>query len=318
MTPGVVTLAVPCRTDEPALGRTLETAWGSWRAGPATSWSLEVLVCLNGDPGTGRALDEVRAFARARGVEAHVVDAEGEGATSRGDPLPAADVVVVALSSARAGKALAWNLLRRAARGATTVFMDADVWFPPDTIGRLLAALEQTPVAVLASARTRCAARASWFEAVMAAPYGVDFPNLSPQLYAARTGPLPCAMPDDLLDPERWLELTVGAADIVRAPGAEVVVRLPTNLRDFFRQRVRIEMGRVQLAAEYPQLLGRGTVQPGFRDVLRQLGPAALGRLGVYLALRHAVHAVARRWYARGRTRDVWAQPGSTKHWDAA
>lgn len=312
----LVTLAVPCRTDEPALGRTLEIAWASWSAGPATARGLEVLVCLNGDLTAGRALDDVRAFAQARGVAAGVMDA------ANADRLPGAPpktgLTVAALCSARPGKALAWNVLRGAARGDTTIFTDADVWFPADTIGRLVAALAQAPGAVLASARTRCAARASWFEAVMAVPYGVDFPNLSPQLYAARTDRLPGAMPEDLLDPERWLELTVGAADIVRAPGAEVVVRLPATLRDFFRQRVRIEMGRVQLEAEYPLLLGRGTVQPRLRDVLRQLEPAELGRLGVYLVLRRSVHAVARRWYARGRTRDVWAQPASTKEWDAA
>ncbi len=315
MTAALVTLAVPCRTDEPALRRALETAWASWSAGPAATRGLEVLVCLNGDLTTGRALDDVRSFARARNVAAGVVDAD---AGVWADPPPAGGVIVAALCSARAGKALAWNVLRRAARGDTTIFMDADVWFPADTVGRLVSALAESPDAVLASARTRCTTRGSWFESVMAAPYGVEFPNLSPQLYAARTDRLPAAMPENLLDPERWLELTIGAAEIVRASGAEVVVRLPATLRDFFRQRVRIEMGRVQLGAEYPRLLGRGAAQPDARDVLRQLGAADLARLGVYLALRRTVHAVARRWYARGRTRDVWAQPTSTKEWDAA
>lgn len=315
MTRAAVTLAVPCRTDEPALGRTLDLAWASWCAGPAATNVLEVIVCLNGDPG-GQGLGDVREFARRRGVEAQVVDADGAALPAW--PPASTAPVVGALCTARAGKAMAWNLLRRAARSPTMVFLDADVWFAADTLGRLLAALEASPRAVLASARTRCAPRPSWFEAVMAAPYGVDFPNLSPQLYAARREVLPEAMPDDLLDPERWLELTVGAGGIVRASGAEVVVRVPATLRDFFRQRIRIELGRVQLAAEHRHLLGRGTVQPGARDVLRQLGPAALARLGVYLALRRSVHAVARRRYARGRLDDVWRQPASTKRWDHA
>jgi hypothetical protein len=144
----------------------------------------------------------------------------------------------------------------------------------------------------------------------------VDFPNLSPQLYAARTEELPARMPDNLLDPEHWLELTVGAERIVRAPGARVVIRLPATLRDFFRQRVRIEMAKVQLAAEHPHLLGRGAVQPGPAAVLRALRPADLLRLGAYLALRRAAHVVARRRYGSGRTADPWPQAGSTKHWD--
>src|SRR5438034_1072995 len=46
---GLVTLAVPCRADEPALGRALALAWRSWRrvAGP-TGRPLEIAVCLNG------------------------------------------------------------------------------------------------------------------------------------------------------------------------------------------------------------------------------------------------------------------------------
>jgi hypothetical protein len=123
-------------------------------------------------------------------------------------------------------------------------------------------------------------------------------------------------MPEDLLDPERWLELTVGADRIVRAPGARVVVRVPATLRDFFWQRVRIEMAKVQLAEEYPHLASRGARQPGLRDILRQLGPGGLARLAIYLVLRRGVHAVARRWYARGRTGDVWRQPRSTKRWE--
>jgi cellulose synthase/poly-beta-1,6-N-acetylglucosamine synthase-like glycosyltransferase len=317
MTATAVTLAVPCRTDEPAVGRTLDLAWASWCSGPAATGALEVVVCLNGDPGSGCGLADVRAFAGRCGVEAHVVAADGPTSTPWPAP-PAVGPAVVALCTARTGKAMAWNRLRRAARHPIMLFMDADVWFAGDTLGRLLAALETSPGAVLASARTRCAPTPSWFEAVMAAPYGVDFPNLSPQLYAARRDALPDAMPEDLLDPERWLELTVGAGGVVRAPGAEVVVRVPATLGDFFRQRVRIEMGRVQLAREHPELLGRGTVQPGPRDVLRQLGPAAVARLGVYMALRGSVHAVARRWYAQGRREDVWPQAGSTKRWDHA
>jgi hypothetical protein len=311
-----VCLAVLCRTDEPALGRTLAQAWTSWQAGPAGAQPLELLVCLNGEPGDGRPLRDLQAFAAAQGVDASVIDVDAGAPVL---PAPSGGgLVVAALCTRRAGKAIAWNLLRRRARAPVMLFMDADVSIGSGAIGRLLAALEGHPGAVLASARTTCAARPTWFEAVMAVPYAVDFPNLSPQLYAARRDALPATMPEDLLDPERWLELTVGADRIVRAPGARVMVRLPATLRDFFRQRVRIEIAKVQLAAEHPHLAGRGAVQPGLADVVRQLGPAALVRLGVYLGLRESVHLVARRWYARGRTGDVWQRPDSTKRWEGS
>lgn len=314
MTTRLVCLAVLCRTDEPGLGRTLAEAWASWKAGPAAAQALELLVCLNGEPGDGRPLRDLQAFARAHGVEAAVVDVDA------GELVPPAPsergLVVAALCTRRTGKAIAWNLLRGRARAPALLFMDADVSIEPGAFGRLLGALDEHPGAVLASARTTCAARPTWFEAVMAVPYAVDFPNLSPQLYAARRAALPAAMPEDLLDPERWLELTVGADRIVRARGAHVAVRLPATLRDFFRQRVRIEIAKVQLAVEHPELAGRGAVQPGLADVVRQLGPAALVRLGVYLALRESVHLVARRRYARGRTDGVWRRPDSTKRWE--
>jgi len=314
MSEGLVTLAVPCRTDEPAVGRTLAAAWDSWRAAAQVRpRDLEILVCLNGDAPPRPVLEQLRAFARPLGITPREIDLDTpvQPEVARG-PVPE----VIALATRQHGKAPAWNALRRYARGSTLLFMDADVSFAPDVFGLLLAALDAHPTAALASAKTACAARRTLFEGVMAAPYGVDFPNLSPQLYAGRASMLPTQMPDNLLDPEHWLELTVGADRIVRAPGARVVVRVPATLRDFFRQRVRIEMAKVQLAAEHPHLAGRGAVQPGPGDVVRALGPAGVLRLGVYLALREAAHAVARRRYGRGHTADLWPQAGSTKRWD--
>jgi hypothetical protein len=307
-----VTLAVPCRTDEPALERTLDAAWVSWQAAAqAATHALEVLVCLNGSAGGSRALTDLRAFAAARGVALAELPADADAAVTN------APLAVTALCTPRAGKAIAWELLRRGARGATMLFLDADVSFPGDTFGLLLDALAARPEAILASARTTCDARPTAFERVVAVPYRIDFPNLSPQLYAARRDGLPASMPQDLFDPEHWLELTVGAEHMVRAPGARVVIRLPATLGDFFRQRIRIEMGKVQLAAEYPDVRRRAVPQPGLRTAMSELGPVDLLRLGTYLALRETAHAIAWRRYRRGRTADVWRQAGTTKRWDA-
>lgn len=307
-----VTLAVPCRTDEPALGRTLDAAWASWQvAAQSATHALEVLVCLNGATGESRALAELRAFAAARGVRLAEVQAD-----ARSEPTDA-PLTVTALCTPRAGKAIAWELLRRRARGATMLFLDADVLFPGNAFGLLLDTLAARPDAILASARTTCEVRSTAFERVMAVPYRIDFPNLSPQLYAARRDGLPASMPQDLFDPEHWLELMVGAEHMVRVPGARVVIRLPGTLADFFRQRIRIEMGKVQLAAEYPDVRRRAVPQPGLRAAMSTLRPVDLLRLATYLALRETAHAVAWRRYRRGRTDDVWRQAGTTKRWDA-
>lgn len=311
--PGV-TLAVPCRTDEPALARTLRAALASWRGSAAAAAPLEVLVCLNGGD-AGPTLAEARAVAAEAGAPCADVDVDA------GDAMPAAadGVGVVVLRTRRAGKAIAWNVLRARARTATAVFVDADVSFTPGALGLLLDALAAHPAAVLASAKTTCAPRPGAFEAVMAAPYRVDFPNLSPQLYAARVAGLPAVMPEDLIEPERWLELTVATAPdrIVRVPAACVAVRLPGTLADFFRQRIRIEMGKVQIAREHAGLEVRSAPQPRTRAALG-LGPAHAARLGVYLALRSLAHALAWWRYRRGATAGIWRQAATTKRWDAA
>ena len=305
-----VALAIPCRTDEPALGRTLDAAWR--RLAEAGEAAAPTLVCLNGADAAGsRAWRDVEQVAAAASRRARLVDVDASpDVATNGD-----DVTV--LATRRVGKAIAWNVLRTHARAEVVVFLDADVELGPDAIGLLLRALAATPEAVLASPKTGCAARPTAFERIMAVPYEIDFPNLSGQLYAARRAGLPATMPEDLIEPERWLELVVGRARVVRDPSARVVVRLPGTLADFYRQRIRIEMGKVQLATAYPGLTARGNRQPRLRVALRGLGAADLVRLGMYLALRESAYAIAHWRYRRRRTDGVWVQAASTKQWTA-
>jgi hypothetical protein len=312
---GLVTLAIPCRTDEPALGRTLAAAAASWRLAPAfADHGLEVLVCLNGGDGDQPRAD-LRAFAASTG--APLVELDVDQARPAVLPPCREPLSVAALITRRAGKPIAWNLLRRHARGSLALFVDADVSFAPASFGSLLAALAAAPEAALASAKTTCAPRPGLFEGIMAVPYAIDFPNLSAQLYAARLVALPAAMPEDLIEPERWLELVVGRERVVRVPGVRVAVRLPGTLADFFRQRIRIEMGKVQLAREYPGLEARGAPQPRLGAALG-LDLASLARLTTYVGLRGAAHLVAWWRYRRGHTAGIWRQAASTKSWDAA
>jgi len=312
-----VTLAVPCRTDEPSLGHTLAAALASWELAPESRvHPLELLVCLNG-PGEGAgARAAVARVAEAAAVPLVEVDADRSGPLTL--PPVTGRLVVTILRTRHAGKPIAWNLLRRHARGVVTIFADADVSFSADAFGLLVGALGAHPDAVLASGKTTCAPRPGVFEGIMAAPYAVDFPNLSPQLYGARVAALPPVMPEDLIEPERWLELTVGRERVVRVPAARVAVRLPATLRDFFRQRIRIEMGKVQMTRVYPALASRGTKQPGAGTALASLGAMGTLRLGVYLTLRSAAHVVAWWRYRRGATAGIWRQAVTTKRWDAA
>ncbi|HEV7734418.1 MAG TPA: glycosyltransferase family 2 protein [Candidatus Binatia bacterium] len=316
MSSDVITLAIPCRTDEPELGHTLAAAWVSWQAsGRGAAHALELLVCLNGrDAATSPAHDDLAAFVRATGGTLTSCDADAVPV------LPAVEgpLTAVALTTRREGKPIAWNVLRAAARGAVVVFLDADVAFAPDTLGRIFDLLDADSAAVLASPKTTCAPRPTAFERIMAVPYAIDFPNLSAQLYAARRDGLPAQMPEDLIEPERWLELVVGAAHVVRDPAAHVVVRLPGTLADFFRQRIRIEMGKVQIAHDHPGLEAQGVAQPRARAALRYLGVADIARLGVYLTLRELCYAIARRRFRRGHTAGIWRQAASTKRWGAA
>jgi hypothetical protein len=96
-----------------------------------------------------------------------------------------------------------------------------------------------------------------------------------------------------------------------------VAVRLPGTLGDFFRQRIRIEMGKVQIGREYPGLAARAAPQPRARAALRSLDAAGVARLAAYLTLRSAAHAVAWWRYRRGGTAGIWRQAATTKSWGA-
>jgi len=310
-----VTVAIPCRADEPSLGLVVDQIMANCRR--AAFWqrtALELLVCVNGAQRRRDAhpIETLRERCRAHGIPLDEVWVCGARS-----PIPTPPTVPV---SARlfvtgvGGKARAWNLLRAAAAGDPVFVCDADVTFSEDAFSRLYDGLDGQPDLVLYTPKTDCRHDGGFLERIVAAPYRLEFPNLSGQLYVMSARRAPRRMPEDLIEPERWLELETGPQRVGRDPRARVFVRLTATLSDFFRQRVRIEMGKIQLQRDYPQLLARSRPQPRFRDAWSR--PASeRAALAAYLALRTVAHAWAWWEYRRAGLESVWRQAGTTKRW---
>lgn len=311
----LVTVAIPCRADEPSLGLVIDQVMANCRR--AAFWgraAFELLVCVNGAQRRkdARPIETFRERCRA-----HDMPLEEVWVCGGRHPAP---VTPTAALSARlfvtgvGGKARAWNLLRAAAAGDPVFVCDADVTFSKDAFSHLYDGLSADPDLVLYTPKTDCRHEGGLLERIVAAPYRLEFPNLSGQLYVMSSHGAPRRMPEDLIEPERWLELEAGPQRVGRDPRARVYVRLTATLPDFFRQRVRIEMGKIQLQREYPHLLARSRPQPRGHDVWsRPVSERAA--LGAYLALRTIAHAWAWWEYRRGGLETVWRQARTTKRW---
>jgi hypothetical protein len=312
-----VTVAIPCRADEPSLGLVVDQVMANCRR--AAFWgraTLELLVCVNGAQRRpdARPIETLRARCRAHGIPLDELWLCGGRS-----PVPAPPTLPV---SARlfvtgvGGKARAWNLLRTAAAGDPVFVCDADVTFSDDAFSRLYDGLRGDPDLVFYTPKTDCRHEGGLLERIVAAPYRLEFPNLSGQLYVMAARRAPRRMPEDLIEPERWLELETGAERVGRDSRARVYVRLTATLPDFFRQRVRIEMGKIQLQRDYPHLLARSRPQPRFRDAWSRPASERVA-LAAYLGLRSVAHAWAWWRYRRADLESVWRQARTTKRWSA-
>lgn len=308
-----ITVAIPCRADEPGLAQVLDEVLVGQGDALEQAASVRLLVCINGlrDPERSAPLRALRDRCARHGIplgESWVDDESVDSKQASTD----APICAQALLTVREGKARAWNILRAVMGDGAVLFCDADVTFEPGTFRRLCAGLAASPSLTLYSPKTDCRHGRSLLERILAVPYRFDFPNLSGQLYAMRAAGAPERMPDDLIEPERWLELEVGRQRFGRDREARVYVRLTSTLADFFRQRVRIEMGKIQIKDRYATLLSRSGVQPGARTVLGRSAREQAALLA-YLALRSAAHACAWLRYRTGLTDGVWRQPVTTK-----
>lgn len=299
-------IGIPASSSEPDLAGTLRSMQES---AAAAAGPYEIVVAVNGSEEPAPALAGVRAFADAT----HVPLCEGPAT-------PNASPVVRVLRLRERSKVAAWNAIRAVARGPVVVFADADVRVAPAAIGLLLARLAASPTLAAAAGREAVALTAGdGFVARMAAlPYRFDFSNVPGRLYALRTAALPEPMPAHVLHEDAYLSVRLGRERFVKVDGAVVYLRPPTTWGEYLDQRIRNELGKLQLAAQFPEMLrANGFGATPWRALLRGI------RIDEYPL---AALSLASRLYARVRARRQarmcgfdrgWATLPSTKAWEA-
>lgn len=302
--PGALTVAVLCRADEPALGRTLASLERAARSVAAAGRAVRWAICVNG-PAGGAALGDALAFARRLG-----------------------DAPVQVLEDARADKARAWNLVRAACTTPLIAYCDADVEVADDALALLVAALEREPRVALASARqvpmlspfagepTPDAARARRATLVARAaslPYRFDFQVVGGRLYVMRTAAVE-RMPEALLLEDGWLSARLGNDALRTVGAAEVRFHPPTTLADYLRERLRTEAGKLQIHAERRREGGPATpiARYRWRAMLAALRPSDVPLVAVNLGVRFLARGIAEVAARRGRS-IRWSTIASSK-----
>ncbi len=301
------TIGIPASAAEPDLAGTLQSMR---RSAVAAGGHFELVVAVNGSEEPAPALAGVRAFAAA----AHVPLCEGEQAAHERAP------VVRVLRLRERSKVAAWNAIRAAARAPVIVFGDADVRIAPEAIGLLLARLRAAPALAAAAGRESAALAPGdgLVARVAALPYRFDFANVPGRLYALRTAALPEPMPAHVLHEDAYLSVRLGRERFVKVADAVVYLRPPTTWREYLDQRVRNELGKLQLAAEFPEMLrAHGFGATPWRAMVRGIRPREYPLAALSLAARAYARVRARRQARRRGFDRGWAALPSTKAWEA-
>lgn len=280
-----LTVAIPCRADEPGLAGTLESLRAACHHlhGP-----VELVVCLNGlqRAHTCWPLEAVRAFCRRYGIAVEEVWDTGQegirgtpvsflpqGKTAKqAEPGSLTDVARTAegaplrrctvLLTEQLGKPPAWNRLWRHAAGELVLFCDADVRVAADAVSRLLDRLQREPQLRLVAAREVpvLPADATVWSRMGALPYRFDFGNAGGRLYVIRKTAFTGEMPADLLLEDAWLTVAVGRRWVAKEWRARVYFLPPATWRDYFAERVRTEGGKLQIRRAHAALLANGPI----------------------------------------------------------
>ena len=228
-----VTIAVPCRSDEPGLARTLDALSVAAEALRERGHEVFFSVCVNGP--AGPAHEAAAAF--AAGSERTTVLHAGRGRQGRRVESSARRPArrIGSLSAMRT-----WNRLPTHSRAWRNHWR----------------AVRTPPSRRPASNRT--SRRASLVAKAAALPHRFDFGVVRGPLYLLRTEALE-RMPDGLLLEDAWLSAELGArgAGTVLSVWSAVVRYRPAHtLGDYYRERLRTEAGKIQIPGG-PRASGR-------------------------------------------------------------
>ena len=313
-----LSLAIPCRADEPGLGDTLDSLFAACVSPELPAACLqEILICLNGTPAgqPSPPLHAAREFCARHAVSLDEIDL-----SSAEERAPQADVGLrcLVLVADWRGKPRAMNALWRWARGGLLLFCDADVRVDPDALARLYAQIQNDAQVRLVAAREVPVldTKASVWSRMGALPYRFNFGNAGGRLFVIRRDALRAPLPEDLLLEDAWLTVAVGKQHVRKNLQARVFFVLPQTWGDYFAERVRAEGGKIQLRRHHADLLEHGPVANyPWAEFIRQIEWYEYGL--VVLAL--GVRGLARLW-AWGRLRrsgfyGLYRPFRSTKRW---
>jgi hypothetical protein len=303
----VLTIGVPASSSEDDLPAALESLYAS---ALVTGGAIEVVVAVNGPDEPAPAVVGVETFARAHGLPLVAPD----------QAPPATGSCVRLLRLAPQSKVAAWNAIRDAARAPIIVFADADVRVTIAAIPLLVARLQAAPeLAIVAGREAALVTPEDGLVAHVAAlPHRFDFGNVPGRLYALRVAALPEAMPPNVLHEDAYLTVRLGRERFAKEPGAVVYLRPPTTWREYLHQRVRNEIGKLQLTHEFPELhRAHGFGRYPWRRFLREIAPREYPLVALLMTARVFARARALRQIKHGFRRG-WAVLPSTKRWPEA
>ncbi len=303
----LLTIGVPASTSEDDLPATLASLYAS---ALAAGQAIEVMVAVNGPDEPAPAVAGVEAFAREHGLPLVRGD----------DPPPMAGSCVRLLRLAPRSKVAAWNAIHAAARAPIIVFADADVRVAPAAIPLLVARLQSAPELAVAAGRELAMVTPDdgLVAHVAALPHRFDFGNVPGRLYALRVAALPEAMPATVLHEDAYLTVRLGRERFAKEHDAVVYLRPPTTWRDYLRQRVRNEVGKLQLTHEFPELhRAHGFGRYPWRKFVAEIAPREYPLVVLSMAARVFARVRALRQIRHGFRRG-WAVLPSTKRWPTA
>ena len=305
--PPALTIGVPASTSEDDLPATLASLYAS---AAATGHSIEILIAVNGPDEPAPAVVGVEEFARTQGLPL----------VGLGQTPPAGGSCVRLLRLAPRSKVAAWNAIRDAARAPIIVFADADVRIAAAAIPLLLARLQAAPeLAIVAGREAALVLPEDGLVARVAAlPHRFDFGNVPGRLYALRVAALPEAMPPTVLHEDAYLTVRLGRERFAKEHDAVVYLRPPTTWREYLRQRVRNEVGKLQLTHEFPELHRmHGFGRYPWRRFVREIALREYPLVALSMGARVFARARALRQIKHG-FRGGWAVLPSTKRWPGA